>query len=134
MVLLAVLLAGCATTARPTPVTEARGSSSLDPTTRDYLVHVRQMITAQLTYPPDAYKWAHAGRCWQADRVVVEINILRDGQLQSVAVRESSECLPYNESVLKAVRDAAPFPSIPEAMLPGMTHAMFRLSVEYSWR
>jgi len=92
------------------------------------------MITAQLTYPPDAYNWGNARRWRQADWVVVEIDIVRDGQLQLVAVREPSECLLYNESVLKALRDAAPFPPIPDAMLRGKTHAMFRLPVEYTCR
>ena len=102
--------------------------------TRDYLAHVRQMIMVRLSYPPDAYKFWNARRCWHADRVVVEIDVLRDGQLQSVAVREPSECMPYNESTLKAVRDAAPFPPVPEEVVRDKAHARFRLPVEYQWR
>jgi len=71
---------------------------------------------------------------YKTTRVVVEISILRDGQVRSVTVREPSEYAAYNDAAIRAVQAAAPFPPIPDTMFeqkPAITFT-FRLPIEYA--
>ncbi len=141
--ILGSLLAGCATTETPAPpapqepVGRARepiqmNSPSLDPVTFDYLVRVRQMIRGRLTHPPCGNEWWVPWGCtYRSTRVVVQLSILKDGQLHSVSVVEPSEHAAYNESAVTAVRAAAPFPPIPQEVLGERTRLALRLPVEY---
>jgi len=131
--ILGSLLAGCATTETPVPpvAQEPAGraggpihmnSPSLDPVTFDYFVRVRQLIRAKLIHPPCGNEWWVPWGCaYKSTRVVVELSILKDGQLQSA----------YNDSAVEAVRAAAPFPPIPQEVLGETTRLGLRLPIEY---
>jgi len=97
-------------------------SPSLDPVTFDYFVRVRQLIRAKLIHPPCGNEWWVPWGCaYKSTRVVVELSILKDGQLQSA----------YNDSAVEAVRAAAPFPPIPQEVLGETTRLGLRLPIEY---
>lgn len=115
VVAIACLFAGCATHESSAPLVsqtpadgvEAAGvaPSNLDPASRGYLAGLRQAIAAKLFHPPCEGEWWKS-LLWCCDykttRVVVEISILRDGQVRSVTVREPSEYAAYNDAAIRA--------------------------------
>jgi len=145
VVAIACLFAGCATHESSAPLVsqtpadgvEAAGvsRSNLDPASRGYLAGIRQAIAAKLFHPPcEGERWKSL--LWYCDykttRVVVEISILRDGQVRSVTVREPSEYAAYNDAAIRAVQAAAPFPPIPDTMFEQKPAITFRLPIEYA--
>jgi len=139
---LGCLLAGCATSEVPVPSppqdhVDATGlsASNLDPVAREYLTSVRQAIAAKLVHPPCQGEWWQSWlwHCsYKTTRVVVLFSIRRDGQLQSVTVREPSEFAAYNDAAVRAVWAAAPFLPIPDAFLGEKPVVTLGLPIEYA--
>lgn len=145
VVVAACLLAGCAaheSPALPTSQDHADraeapvlSASNLDPASRDYLAGVRQVIAVKLFHPGCVGGW---WRSWlwhceyKTTRVLVQLTILRDGQLRSVTVREPSEYAAYNDAAVSAVRAAAPFPPIPDTVFPEKPVISVRLPIQYA--
>lgn len=109
-------------------------ASNLEPASRDYLAGVRQAIAGKLVHPPCEREWKSWR--WSCDykttRVVVDLSILRDGQVRSVTVREPSEYAAYNDAAITAVRAAAPFSPVPDTLLPEKPFITVRLPIEYA--
>lgn len=66
-------------------------------------------------------------------RVVIRMDILPDGALHSVALREGSDHAELNQRALEAVRKAAPFPPF-DRELPGVNKLSLNIPVEFGTR
>jgi len=91
---------------------------SKDPRYKGYLDKVNGMIRSKWTYP--CVKNASTGRCdYQSTQLVIEFGILKDGQVSYVRVQKTSGFAIYDEHAVSAVKAAAPFPPVPDALTIG---------------
>ena len=104
-------------------------SPDLDPKYKDYFARVTRIIKEKWGYP--CVK-AEGGQCeYKATQVVIDFGILRDGTVPYVVVREPSEFAVYNESTVKAIKDAAPFPPVPKLLVEERTGLPIRAAFKY---
>src|SRR5262249_40369799 len=106
----------------------------LDPKYSEYFECVRRMIKEKWDYP--CVKHWLSGKCDYKDtRLVIDFGILKDGRVPYVIVRRPSQFSVYNEYAIRAIRAAAPFPSIPDHLQdqrPGLPiRAAFRYQIVF---
>jgi TonB family protein len=93
---------------RPDATTRATGSISLDVSDFPFTYYLRQLqakISERWTPP----RGAAAG----GERAVVVFEIGRDGQIKEPSVERSSGNAIYDQSALRAIMEASPFPPLP---------------------
>jgi len=91
---------------------------SKDPRYQRYLDKVRAMIKSKWAYP--CVKDTATGRCdYQSAQLIIEFGILKDGQVPYVRVQKPSGFEVYDEHAVNAVKAAAPFPPVPDALTVG---------------
>jgi protein TonB len=87
---------------------------------------IRRKIESKKKYPAAAQKAEIEGRAG------VRMTILKDGQLEKAEIEESSGYDILDRAALRSVREAAPFPPIPEAArldkVNVSIHLVFKLS------
>jgi TonB family protein len=86
---------------------------STDPKYADYFEKLRQQIKEKWSYPREASDKNQSGS------LLIEFGIRRDGKLQSVELQTSSGVAILDEYAMNAVKQASPFPPVPEALLQG---------------
>ncbi len=93
---------------RPDPLPTTSGPISLDVSDFPFTYYLRQLQSkiSQSWAPPRA---ATAG----GERAIVVFEIGRDGQIKEPAVEKSSGNRIYDQSALRAVMEASPFPPLP---------------------
>jgi TonB family protein len=93
---------------RPDSTAPATGSISLDVSDFPFTYYLRQ-LQAKISE-----RWAPPrGSVAGGERVVVLFEIGRDGQIKEPAVEKSSGNAIYDQSALRAVTEASPFPPLP---------------------
>ena len=117
-VLVAVLLAGCATVAPrckvDDPPSEGRiAFDSPDPKYRDYFTKLRERIRAKWVYPRPAGELGIEGT------VQIDFDIGKDGHLEYVKLTRSSGTAILDDAALVALKLAQPFPPVPDSVTSG---------------
>ncbi|HEV8675615.1 MAG TPA: TonB family protein [Methylomirabilota bacterium] len=93
---------------RPDSAVPTTGSISLDVSDFPFTYYLRQ-IQAKISE-----RWAPPrGAVAGGERVIVLFEIGRDGQIKEPAVEKSSGNAIYDQSAVRAVMDASPFPPLP---------------------
>ncbi len=88
---------------------------SRDPKYSDYLDRVRRMIKERWGYP--CVKHPGTGECeYKSAQLVVEFGIAKDGKVPFVTVMRSSGWTIYDDYAVNAIKLAAPFPPVPDAI------------------
>jgi len=77
---------------------------------QDYLNEIKQKIESKKKYPEAARNAGIEGRSG------IHIIITKDGQLEDLKIYESSGSEILDNAALQSVRDALPFPQIPESL------------------
>ena len=89
---------------------------SEDPDYRDYLERIKRMIVAKWGFPcvkdPVTRMCEH-----KTAKLIVDFGILKNGRLQFVEIIDASGLLIYDEYAVNAIKLAAPFPNVPNAMM-----------------
>jgi len=116
--LVAVLAAGCATTAARCKVENppSEGRVALDTPDlkyRDYLNNVRERIRSKWVYPRPAGERGIKGDA------LIDFDIAKDGQLAYITLTRSSGTAILDDAALVAVKLAQPFPPVPDSVSPG---------------
>jgi outer membrane biosynthesis protein TonB len=89
---------------------------STDPRYNDYLDRVRRMIKEKWGYP--CIKDAASGHCdYKSARLMIVFGILKDGRVPMLEVTMQSGYGIYDDYAANAIRLAAPFPPVPQALL-----------------
>ncbi len=63
--------------------------------------------------------WIYPGEAEKGLRTTLSLRIGRDGELRGVSIEKGSGNALFDESALKAVKKASPFPPLPETMTEG---------------
>jgi TonB family protein len=93
---------------RPDAPPASTGSITLDVSDFPFTYYLRQ-VQAKISE-----RWAPPrGTLAGGERVVVLFEISRDGQIRDPAVEKSSGHAIYDQSALRAIMDASPFPPLP---------------------
>ena len=91
-----------------------------DPRYAAYLTLVRDRIKAHWLYP--CVKSSVTGECeYKAVDLVVDFGILKAGRVQFVEILKSSGVAVYDEAAVNAIRQASPFPEVPDALMARMS-------------
>jgi TonB family protein len=97
---------------------EASVSDAWAPEHAPYLTLVREKIRSHWRYP--CVKDASSGGCeYRSASLLVEFEILHDGRVEFIDVRESSGLSPYDGAIVEAIKLASPLPAPPPAMVRG---------------
>lgn len=111
------------------PLALAAGRASLQ-------VYFQQTLTEtayqQQAFARIAAKWkqpSRKGLPQMGKKAVVRAVIARDGSLQSAELSHTSGAPAWDEAALRAVRDAAPFPPLPE----GFAHPTVEAHLHVTW-
>jgi outer membrane biosynthesis protein TonB len=89
---------------------------STDPRYNDYLDRVRRMIKEKWGYP--CIKDAASGHCdYKSARLMIVFGILKDGRVPMLEVTLQSGYSIYDDYAANAIRLAAPFPPVPQALM-----------------
>jgi len=113
---------------QPAVAANAPDSVSLattDPKYQDYFSQIRQQIMRKWTYPQDVSNKGIEGE------VVVDFEIAKSGDLVDAKQRESSGEVALDDHAMQAIRLAAPFPPVPDAVSKGSLriHAILRYRI-----
>lgn len=93
---------------RPDSTARATGSISLDVSDFPFTYYLRQ-LQAKISE-----RWAPPrGAAAGGERAVVVFEIGRDGQIKEPSVERSSGNAIYDQSALRAIMEASPFPPLP---------------------
>lgn len=87
---------------------------------------VREMIAAAKTYPASAKKREFEGK------VLIAFTLSKNGRVIDLAINASSGYETLDNAALQAVRNAGPFPPIPEKL--GRETIVFNLPISFSLR
>lgn len=87
---------------------EVRIGADADSALQTFLKTVRKKIESKKKYPMSARDAGLKGRSG------IKVTILQNGQLEAVEIVDSSGYAALDNAALKSVRNAAPFPAIPE--------------------
>ena len=126
-VLVAASLAGCASPApssleRPTDMSSPHRAATRDepipldtpdPKYQYYFTEIRQRIQRTWIYPQEAPSQRIAGD------VEIDFRIAKTGVLQSIERRRSSGFELLDAAAMRAVREASPFPAVPDEISKG---------------
>jgi protein TonB len=93
---------------------------------RKFAAVVRKEIESQKRYPPAAQSSGVEGRAR------VKVTISKDGKLENAEIIESSGYEILDKAALQSVKDAAPFPPIPEAVKRNTIQMSIRLNFRLS--
>jgi TonB C terminal len=89
---------------------------STDPRYNDYLDRVRRMIKEKWGYP--CIKDVVTGHCdYKSARLMIVFGILKDGRVPMLEVTMQSGYGVYDDYAANAIRLAAPFPPVPQALM-----------------
>ena len=92
---------------------------------RDYISHLMRTLLAHHKYPVESRKHKEEGK------VIIKFTIDRQGQVLSSAVKTSSGYPSLDRAALRMLDEAAPLPSVPEALFPGRQRLPLVVPVEY---
>lgn len=81
-----------------------------EPKYQGYFNSVRERIRSKWTYPREAAERSIQGEA------LIEFRIAEDGRLESVELQRSSGTILLDEAALAAVRQAEPFPPLPDGL------------------
>ncbi|MBI4255517.1 MAG: TonB C-terminal domain-containing protein [Candidatus Rokubacteria bacterium] len=88
---------------------------SKDPKYNDYLDRVRRMIKDKWVFP--CVKSPDSGRCeYHSAVLVIEFGIAKDGRVPFVTLRRQSGFEIMDQYAMNAIKLAAPFPAVPDAL------------------
>ena len=76
--------------------------------TREHYAYIRELIEKNLSYPPRARKMGWTGR------VVVCFQVLKNGRVDKVRIKNSSGYEILDSNVVDTIHDVEPFPRPPE--------------------
>jgi protein TonB len=76
--------------------------------TREHYAYIKELIEKNLSYPPRARKMGWMGR------VVVCFQVLKNGRVDKIRVKNSSGYEILDSNVVDTIREVAPFPRPPE--------------------
>jgi protein TonB len=76
--------------------------------TREHYAYIKELIEKNLSYPPRARKMGWVGR------VVVCFQVLKNGRVDKIRIRDSSGYEILDRNVVDTIREVAPFPRPPE--------------------
>ncbi len=128
-----VVMAGCATPLPPeaTVGTVTMGDiNHLDPEGLRYLQDVQAAIGRRWSYP--CVSGSGAERCRYPDGVVViEFGIFWDGTLAFTSIFKPSGHAELDAAATEAIKRAAPFPPVPEALKRPGTGVPIRVRMNY---
>jgi TonB family protein len=93
---------------RPSATSPATGSISLDVSDFPFTYYLRQ-VQAKISERWAPPRLAASG----GERAVILFEIGRDGQIQAPSLERTSGNALYDQSALRAVAEAAPFPPLP---------------------
>jgi len=114
LAIMVALVAGVGAACAPARAPVERASVIL-PENDPYLVKLKEQIRARWIYP--CHPSETTDTCdYREAKVVVEFGIYWDGALGFTKIQTSSGYARYDESVLNAIKLAAPFPPVPSAI------------------
>jgi hypothetical protein len=107
--------------------------TSADPRYSEYLRRVQDLISAKMSYP--CVKDEAGGCEYKPARLLIEFGLLRDGRVDYVTVITKADWEIFDEYSVNAIRNAAPFPPVPPALMaqatPGSAAVRIRAGFEY---
>jgi len=74
---------------------------------QEHLIHIRELITRRLVYPPLARRMNWSGK------VVLAFTIAEDGSASAIRITETSGFTVLDKSAIETIRRVAPFPKPP---------------------
>ena len=102
---------------------------STDPRYRPYLDEVRRKIKERWSYPcvPEGFGQGQCG--YKSADLTVDFGVAKDGTVMFVTVVRSSGYPVYDDVAINAVKLAAPFEPVPDAM--GVRGVVIRATMSY---
>jgi TonB family protein len=99
--------------------------STKDPKYQEYFIQVRQQITSKWIYPQDASSKGVVGE------VTVDFGIGKSGELKYIERKSGSGEAILDDSVMRAIQLASPFPPVPDSVSKGdvRIHGIFRYRI-----
>jgi TonB family protein len=96
-----------------------------DPKYQEYFSHVHQQITSKWIYPQDASSKGVVGE------VSVDFGIEKSGELKYIERKNGSGEAILDDSVIRAIQLASPFPPVPDSVSKGgvRIHGVFRYRI-----
>ncbi|MGQ9608327.1 MAG: energy transducer TonB [bacterium] len=106
--------------------TEQPKIAVIDDVLKEYANYVRNKIESKKRYPIIARNMGIEGR------VKVKLVISKDGNLEKIDILESSGYEILDETAIQSIRDAAPFPPIPEEIKKNKLELSIYMTYEIS--